>query len=166
MHPLYSFSNTPHKEAYTPCTPQPPQKRPWTDIRLPRWIFHSKLIFRWPLLGLCCYTLPKWMPFFLLSIYNICLIRILILGRKQRICVTPTRHLPSLGPPVPTALALMLVPLASPDFSGLTIILFTQYLFFCTMIFAYSAAHLTLFPGGHGCLVTWLPRRIHTVVNL
>ena len=92
--------------------------------RLTRWMFLSKLVFRGPLLGLCCYTLPRWMPFFALSIWNIYLIRILTLGRKQRIRVTPTQHLQSLGPPVLTAFALMLVPLAYPDFSGLTIILF------------------------------------------
>ena len=73
---------------------------------------------------LCRYTLPRRMPFFFfaLSIWNVCLTRIFTLGRMHRIRVTPIRHLQSLGPPVLTALALMLVPLAYPDFSGLTIL--------------------------------------------
>ena len=36
------------------------------------------------ILGVCCYTLPRRMPFFVLSIWNICLIRILTLGGTIR----------------------------------------------------------------------------------
>eukprot|EP00670_Eutreptiella_braarudii_P017476 CAMPEP_0174349448 /NCGR_PEP_ID=MMETSP0811_2-20130205/6181_1 /TAXON_ID=73025 ORGANISM="Eutreptiella gymnastica-like, Strain CCMP1594" /NCGR_SAMPLE_ID=MMETSP0811_2 /ASSEMBLY_ACC=CAM_ASM_000667 /LENGTH=305 /DNA_ID=CAMNT_0015476833 /DNA_START=215 /DNA_END=1132 /DNA_ORIENTATION=+ len=35
VHPLYPFSNTPHKEAFVPCTPQPPVKRARTAHHTP-----------------------------------------------------------------------------------------------------------------------------------
>ena len=108
-----------------PCTLQPPQKRPRTDAYSPNPMDVFQQI-EFSVASPRTVSLHSAQADAILQTINLEYMSDADFDseRKQRIRVTLTRHVQSLGPPVLTALALMLVPLTYPHFSGLTIILF------------------------------------------